>query len=93
MFIFSSEPDGADAENLYPFEHMGRQPDREAIQAWFDRAKEDPEGIRAWNGKFDRSFAVTAGFDVPGDGKWHDGMICSHPAHEPEALRGAQGAG
>src|SRR4051794_26348307 len=82
MFIFW---DGeGEAECLYPFPHQPdpdgpvREADRDRIQWWFDRAKEDPEGIRAWNSKFDRSFADTAGFDTPGDGKWHDGMVAAH---------------
>lgn len=55
-----------------------RLPNRDRIQWWFDRAEEDEEGIRAWNGKFDRSFGEFGGFDLPGEGHWHDGMVAAH---------------
>ena len=55
------------------------------IQAWFDWAK--AEGIRAWNGKFDRGFAEQAGcFDVPGDGCWNDGMVVAHTIDERRSV-------
>lgn len=57
---------------------------RPKIQAWFDRAKD--EGIRAWNSKFDRAFADAAGFDLPPDGKWHDGMIVAHAVDERRSV-------
>lgn len=55
------------------------------IQRWFDRGKE--EGIRAWNTKFDRGFAETAGcFDTPGDGCWHDGTLIAFAVDERRSL-------
>jgi DNA polymerase I-like protein with 3'-5' exonuclease and polymerase domains len=84
MFIFWDGDESKEAECLYPEDHQPdpdgpiRKADRARIQWWFDRAKEDPEGIRAWNGKFDYSFAHAAGFNPPGDGKWHDGMVAAH---------------
>lgn len=59
---------------------------REEIQAWFDRAAVDPEGVRAWNSKFDRSFAEAAGFTVPPDGKWHDGMLVAQAMDERRSV-------
>lgn len=59
---------------------------RERVQAWFDEADADPEGIQAWNSKFDRAFAEQAGFNVPGDGKWHDGMIVAHAIDERRSV-------
>lgn len=59
------------------------------IQAWFDRA-EDEGGIRAWNARFDRSFADMSGcFTVPGDDQWYDGMVEAHAIDErrPVALK------
>lgn len=59
-------------------------PDREKINAWFKRG--GIEGIRAWNTKFDRSFAYVDGFDIPGDGCWHDGMIVAHALDERRSV-------
>lgn len=56
------------------------------IQAWFDRGAADPEGLRAWNTKFDRAFAEADGFKVPGDGKWHDGMVVAHTIDERRSV-------
>lgn len=81
LWTFSSEPEGADAEHLWP----GK--DDERIQWWFDRAKDDPEGIRAWNTKFDRAFADIYGYDLPPDGKWHDGMVQAHIVNERRSLK------
>lgn len=81
LWTFSSEPEGADAEYLWP----GKDDDR--IQWWFDRAKLDPEGIRAWNTKFDRAFADIYGYDLPEDGKWHDGMVQTHIVNERRSLK------
>lgn len=57
---------------------------RPRIQAWFDRCKQ--EGVRAWNTKFDRAFADTEGFDIPGDGHWHDGMVVAHSIDERRSV-------
>jgi DNA polymerase I-like protein with 3'-5' exonuclease and polymerase domains len=54
------------------------------IQWWFDRAKE--EGIRAWNSKFDRAWADQEGFDIPGDGMWHDGMLDAQAINENRSV-------
>lgn len=78
LYIFY---DGENAEAIQNTpENEGR------IQAWFDRAKADPEGIRAWNAKFDRAFGEVDGFDLPGDGKWHDGMIEAHAIDERRSV-------
>lgn len=61
-----------------------RHTERDRIQAWFDRAK--TEGIRAWNNRFDRGFADAAGFDIPGDGLWHDGMLVAHAIDERRSV-------
>jgi DNA polymerase-1 len=58
--------------------------DWDKIQAWFDRGK--VEGLRAWNTKFDRSFAFQAGFDIPGDGMWYDGMLMAHAINENRSV-------
>jgi DNA polymerase-1 len=56
----------------------------EEIQRWFNKGKD--VGIRAWNSKFDRAFGEAAGFDLPGDGKWHDGMIVAHAVDERRSV-------
>lgn len=77
LYIFS---DGTETVTL-------KAEQRDEIQSWFDRAKE--EGIRAWNVKFDRAWAERAGFDIPGDGMWHDGAIYAHvlDEHNPIGLK------
>ena len=56
----------------------------ERIQYWFDLGKQ--QGIRAWNTKFDRAFADVAGWDIPGDGHWHDGMVVAHTVNERRSV-------
>jgi len=56
----------------------------EEIQRWFNKANDT--GIRAWNSKFDRAFGEAAGFKLPGDGKWHDGMIVAHAVDERRSV-------
>lgn len=61
--------------------------DWDRIQWWFDRTTNDPNGfIRAWNSNFDRSFSYVAGFKIPGDGKWLDGMIEAHAIDENRSV-------
>ena len=62
--------------------------DKARIQAWFDKVNNDPDAkIRAWNARFDRSFAEQAGcFDIPGDGKWLDAMIVAHAIDERRSV-------
>lgn len=70
--------DGEDLAVLRP------ENDWDEIQKWFDRGK--VEGLRAWNTKFDRSFASQAGFDIPGDGMWYDGMLMAHAINENRSV-------
>jgi DNA polymerase I-like protein with 3'-5' exonuclease and polymerase domains len=75
------------AENANAQTSESRKKVHARIQRWFDKAKADPDGIRAWNAKFDRGFAVMAGcFDLPGDGKWHDGMLVAHAVDERRSV-------
>lgn len=62
--------------------------DRRGILRWFERARQDPDGIRAWNAKFDRAFADVGGFgkEMPGDGRWHDGMLAAHALDERRSV-------
>jgi DNA polymerase I-like protein with 3'-5' exonuclease and polymerase domains len=60
------------------------QEGREQIQAWFDRAAD--EGLRAWNSKFDLSFAETQGFKLPPEDQWHDGMLEANAIDERKGV-------
>jgi DNA polymerase I-like protein with 3'-5' exonuclease and polymerase domains len=64
---------GAD-RNEYP-DGCPWQIDDVQIQAWLDTGNEDPEGIRAWNSKFDLAMAERQGFRLPHEDKFHDGMV------------------
>jgi DNA polymerase I-like protein with 3'-5' exonuclease and polymerase domains len=76
-FIYQFEDDAGNREVI-------DADDRDRIQAWFDRGKE--EGIEAWNTKFDRHFAHVAGFDLPPDGAWHDGMVKAQTINERRSV-------
>jgi DNA polymerase I-like protein with 3'-5' exonuclease and polymerase domains len=54
------------------------------IQRWLDRGNE--EGLRAWNSKFDLAFAEQAGFTLPAETQWHDGMIVAHAIDERRSV-------
>lgn len=61
--------------------------DSDRIQWWFDRVTNtDGATIRAWNTKFDRSFAHVGDFKLPPDGKWDDGMIWAHSINENRSI-------
>lgn len=77
-FLYQFGDDTGTVEVLYPDQ------DRSRIQYWFDRGK--VEGIRAHNAKFDRAFGDLAGFDLPGDGCWHDSMIVAHALDERRSV-------
>lgn len=81
-FSYQFFDDEGNSEIIYADEENARG----RIQAWFDKAKQDPEGIRAWNAKFDRSFADVAGYDIPGDDEWHDGMLEAHTLDETRSV-------
>ncbi len=73
------------AANCNAMSDVSRIVNRDRIQAWFDRAKD--EECRAWNTKFDRAFADVAGhFSIPGDGLWHDGMVDAHAIDERRSI-------
>src|ERR1700733_431179 len=77
-FLFQFGDEAGNAVTLRPGE------DDEESQRWFDRAKDGK--IRAWNGKFDRACGEAAGFDLPGDGHWIDGMISAHALDERRSV-------
>lgn len=55
-----------------------------AIQAWLDRAR--GQGLRAWNSKFDFHFAETAGFTLPPEEDWYDGMLDAQAINERRSV-------
>jgi DNA polymerase I-like protein with 3'-5' exonuclease and polymerase domains len=89
----------ADSSKVYPFLFQFKVPGQDPvafkwgpnqrehdaeIQAWFDKGAVD--GIRAWNSKFDFAFAERAGFKLPPEGKWHDGMLVAHAIDERRSV-------
>src|SRR5437868_14207092 len=76
MYIFMD--DDENIETIFDDDPLFRA----RVQGWFNKAKKDPEGIRAWNAKFDRAFADAAGFDIPEDGRWFDGMLEAQAINE-----------
>ncbi len=74
--------DGQEAVAL-PYGEADKR-NHEEIQRWFNRCNDT--GVRAWNTKFDRAFADVAGFNLPGDGKWHDGMVTAHAIDERRSV-------
>jgi DNA polymerase I len=74
-------------EEEYPKPVLLRHPeDREEIQRWLD----DPDAhFRAWNTKFDCHFLDKAGYALPPQDRWEDGMLMAHILDErrPVALQ------
>lgn len=56
--------------------------EREAIQAWLDRDDE----FRAWNTKFDLHALKEAGYTLPDESRWHDGMVAAHIVDERSSV-------
>lgn len=76
--VFYVPEEGLTAEALYPDRDAGR------IQMWLDRGAE--LGIRAHNRKFDQAFGFVGGFDMPGDGCWHDSMVSAQAINERRSV-------
>jgi len=72
--------DGENAEIIYE----GEPAWREKVQHWLDRSAR--EGLRAWNSKFDFAFAEAAGFTLPPEDQWHDGMIDAYVLNERRSV-------
>lgn len=51
------------------------------VQKWLDSAA-SLGGIRAWNSKFDLGFFYRAGYKLPDDSLFHDGMVAAHIVDE-----------
>jgi DNA polymerase I-like protein with 3'-5' exonuclease and polymerase domains len=86
LWIFGDDDGNVEAIPFQPSVHGEDHPNRMRIQEWFDKAKTDEEGIRAWNAKFDKAWAVVHGFDIPGDGKWHDEMLRAQAIDERRSV-------
>jgi DNA polymerase I-like protein with 3'-5' exonuclease and polymerase domains len=65
--------------------------DREAIQAWLNKAAEGG-GIRAWNSKFDLHMFEAVGYRLPPPETWHDGMVVARILDERKSM-GLQATG
>lgn len=72
--------DGTDSEIIYTDEDAWR----ERVQRWLDRSA--TEGLRAWNSAFDFHFAEEAGFTLPPEDKWYDGMLEAHAIDERRSV-------
>jgi DNA polymerase I-like protein with 3'-5' exonuclease and polymerase domains len=70
QFLGPSTEGRADLRPL-PAEH-------EAVQGWLNQDLP----FRAWNTKFDLHWLADAGFDLPPEDRWHDGMVMAHVADE-----------
>lgn len=56
--------------------------ERDKIQAWLDRDDE----FRAWNTKFDLHALKEAGYTLPDESRWHDGMVAAHIVDERSSV-------
>jgi len=63
----------------YVFEHPEQ---RTEVQAWLAQ----PDDYRAWNSKFDFHFLDAAGYDLPPQERWHDGMVAAHLLDERRSV-------
>lgn len=52
--------------------------DREEIQRWLDKDSD----FRAWNSKFDLHHLEAAGYTLPPEDRWHDGLLMAHAIDE-----------
>lgn len=57
--------------------------DREQIQAYLSYRGHD---YRAWNSKFDLHFLKSAGYTLPPEAAWHDGMVLAHVLDERRSV-------
>lgn len=53
-----------------------------AIQKWLRRS----DDYRGWNFKFDLHFARSAGYELPPEEHWHDGMVDAHIVDERSSV-------
>ena len=61
------------------FKHPGNE---EKVQTWLNRH----EDFRAWNSKFDLHFLDAAGYTLPPESRWHDGMVAAHLIDERRSV-------
>lgn len=52
--------------------------DAERIQEWLS----EDDDYRAWNTKFDLHFLASAGYELPPEDRWHDGMVVAQLVDE-----------
>lgn len=56
--------------------------DREQIQSYLEADYD----FRAWNSKFDLHFLAAAGYALPSQDRWHDGMVQAHIIDERRSV-------
>jgi DNA polymerase-1 len=60
-----------DGDDMETAEILYHPRDREYIQDWLGAE----DGFRAWNSKFDFHMLAAAGYSLPPQSQWHDGMV------------------
>jgi DNA polymerase-1 len=82
------------ADDLFMAQFLGdpSAPDR-AIAAEHPRHRNEiqtalnvDQGYRAWNAKFDLHFLRAAGYTLPPESQWHDGMVLAHICDERSSI-------
>lgn len=68
-----------DGETTVVLEHPR---DTKEIQAWLDK----DDDYRAWNTKFDLHFLDQAGYRLPPEDRWYDGMVQAHILNEQRSV-------
>lgn len=77
-------PAGPDLINNTPSAGRGEETvSRESIQHWL---LSESDGVQAWNSKFDLHFARAAGYELPPESTWHDGMVKAHIIDERSSV-------
>lgn len=56
--------------------------DTERVRHWLGK----DDGYRGWNTKFDLHVLKSAGYELPPESQWHDGMVAAHIADERNSV-------
>lgn len=80
---------GLDHEWAYAPVILRHPEDREEIQRWLKK----PGPFRAWNSKFDLHHLEAAGYTLPPEDAWYDGMLLAHAIDGKGSAVGLQAVG